>query len=119
MHENSNVEKRYAEFNKAFAKGFLELSSKCSGVLLRNYLITKREKVPSNACLRKIENFSPSGRFYMDRATDKSHECFFTSKCNPLVFTNWQEISRRKNCRSKSAFTTNTSSEPRRTANRI
>lgn len=92
------------EFDKAFAKEFLELSSKCSGVLLRNYLITKREKVSTNASkarLRKTENFSPSGRLCENHAADKSHECFYTNQCNPLVFTNWQEISR-KNCTSKS-----------------
>ncbi|XP_011693940.1 PREDICTED: uncharacterized protein LOC105453570 isoform X2 [Wasmannia auropunctata] len=113
MHGNSNTEKRSTKFDKAFAKGFLELSSKCSGVLLRNYLITKREKVSSNAskaCLRKTENFSLSDRLCEDRTTDRSRECFYASKCNPLVYTNWQEISRRKNCRSKSAFTANTSS---------
>ncbi|XP_071560362.1 uncharacterized protein [Temnothorax nylanderi] len=104
MHRNNNTKKRCAEFDKAFARGFLELSSKCSGVLLRNYLITKREKVSRNAkaCLRKTENFSPSDKLYENRTADKSRECFYTSKCNPLVFTNWQEISRRKNCRSKS-----------------
>ncbi|XP_036143006.1 uncharacterized protein LOC118645642 [Monomorium pharaonis] len=116
MHGNSNTEKRCAEFDKAFTKGFLELSSKCSGVLLRNYLIKKREKVPSNALkayLRKIENFSPSSSLCMDRMCNKSRECFYMSKCNPLVFTNWQEISKRKSCKSKNAFTANISDESR------
>ncbi|KYM77490.1 hypothetical protein ALC53_12119 [Atta colombica] len=117
---NNNTEKRWVEFNKAFAKKFLEFSSKCSSVLLRNYLIMKREKVSSNASkarLSKTENFSLSDKLYKDRATDKSRKCFYASKCNPLVFTNnWQEISKQKNCRSKSAFTTNTS-ELRRTVN--
>lgn len=101
------MKRRCAEFDKAFAKEFLELSSKCSGVLLRNYLITKKEKVSSNAskaCLHKIENFSLSDRLCENRASNKSRECFYTNKCNPLVFTNWQEISRRKNCKSKSCI---------------
>ncbi|XP_018343908.1 PREDICTED: uncharacterized protein LOC108749608 isoform X2 [Trachymyrmex septentrionalis] len=121
MHGNNNTEKRWVEFNKAFVKRFLELSSKCSGVLLRNYLIMKREKVSSNASkarLDKTENFSISGKLCENRATDRSRKCFYASKCNPLMFTNWQEISKQKNCRSKSAFTVNTS-ELRRTINRI
>ncbi|XP_018303228.1 uncharacterized protein [Mycetomoellerius zeteki] len=87
MHGNNNTEKRCVEFNKAFAKGFLELSSKCSGVLLSNYLIMKREKVSSNASkarLRKTENFSLSGKLCEDRATDRSRKCFYASKCNSL-----------------------------------
>ncbi|XP_018366011.1 PREDICTED: uncharacterized protein LOC108763145 isoform X2 [Trachymyrmex cornetzi] len=121
MHGNNNTEKRCVEFNKAFAKGFLELSSKCSGVLLRNYLIMKREKVSNNASkarLGKTGNFSLSGKLCEDHATDRSPKCFYASKCNPLVFTNWQEISKQQNYKSKSAFTIDTS-ELRRTVNRI
>ncbi|CAL1677204.1 unnamed protein product [Lasius platythorax] len=87
------------EFDKAFAKEFLELSPKYDGVLLRNYLIMKGEKVSGNASkasLRKTENFTPTDRLCKNRGTDKSHESFYTSKCNPAMLTNWREVFRRK-----------------------
>ncbi|XP_025073471.1 uncharacterized protein LOC112552451 [Pogonomyrmex barbatus] len=119
--EDSNMGKRM-DFDKAFAKVFLELSSKCSGVLLRNYLMTKREKVfsnTSNACLHKPEHFSPSNRLCKNYRTDKSREFFYTNEYNPLVFTNWREVSKRRNYKSKSAFTANTSGKSRHTVSHI
>ncbi|KAL6260766.1 hypothetical protein P5V15_008290 [Pogonomyrmex californicus] len=118
---DSNMGKRM-DFDKAFAKVFLELSSKCSGVLLRNYLMTKREKVSSNtsnACLHKTEHFSPSNRLCKNCRTDKSREFFYTNEYNPLVFTNWREVSKRRNYKSKSAFTANTSGKSRHTVSHI
>lgn len=97
MAGNRKTRKSCAEFNKAFAKEFLKLS-KYDGVLLRNYLITKGEKVSGNtskASLRKAENFTPSDRLCKDRGADKSHESFYTSKCNPTMLTNWREVSSR------------------------
>lgn len=46
--------------------------------------------------LRKTENFTPSNGLCEDRGADKSRESFYTSKCNPAMLTNWQEVSRRK-----------------------
>ncbi|XP_067216134.1 uncharacterized protein [Linepithema humile] len=114
-HGNRNMKKRRVETNKTFPKGALELSPKCSGVLLRNYLITKKGKVSGNASkasLRKVENFASSGRLCKNRSGNKSRESFYTSKCNPLVLTSWKEVSRRKDCRSKNACIANTSGEP-------
>lgn len=87
------------EFDKVFAKELLELSPKYDDVLLRNYLITKREKASGNTSkmsLRKTENFTPSDGLCKDRGADKSRKSFYTSKCNPAMLTNWQEVSRRK-----------------------
>lgn len=108
------MKKRRAEIDKTFPKGVSELSPKCSDVLLRNYLITKRGKVSGNASkasLRKVENFASSGKLCKNRSGDKSRESFYTSKCNPLVLTTWKEVSRWKDCESKNACIADTSGE--------
>ncbi|KAL6420381.1 hypothetical protein ACFW04_014821 [Cataglyphis niger] len=87
------------ELDKIFANKFFEFSPKHNDVLLRNYLITKGEKAAGNMSkmfLRKTENFTPSNGLCKDRGADKSRESFYTSKCNPAMLTNWQEVSRRK-----------------------
>ncbi|XP_070523036.1 uncharacterized protein [Cardiocondyla obscurior] len=94
MHKNTDTIMRSAELDGVFVKEFLELSPK-RGVLLRNYLITKREKVSGNASkarLRKIENFSPPD----ENRADKSCDCVYTCKRDSSVFTNWQKVSRRE-----------------------
>ncbi|KAM0737185.1 hypothetical protein ACS0PU_000278 [Formica fusca] len=99
IHGNGKTRKAHVEFDKVFAKELLELSPKYDDVLLRNYLITKREKASGNTSkmsLRKTENFTPSDGLCKDRGADKSRKSFYTSKCNPAMLTNWQEVSRRK-----------------------
>lgn len=115
--KRASTKRRRAELDKAFSKRILELSPKCSGVLLRNYLIMKREKVPSNSSktyLRKAEISASPSRLCRHRGADKSRKSFYTSKCDPLVLTNWREVSRRKAVHgSKNAFTASTSGESR------
>ncbi|EZA46722.1 hypothetical protein X777_02382 [Ooceraea biroi] len=107
-----NREKHRVELDKAFLKEVLELPPKGSGVLLHNYLIMKKEKVSGNASkmsLRKVGNFvSPDAQ--KNHNVNKS---FCTTKCDPLVFTNWREVSRRKNCKFTRAFTVGTSGKSR------
>ncbi|XP_032687546.1 uncharacterized protein LOC116851833 isoform X1 [Odontomachus brunneus] len=109
--KHTNTKKRRVQPDKAFPKRILELSPKCSGLLLRNYLLMRREKVSSasKASLRKAEDTAQAGRLFY--GAYKSCRSFYASKCNPLVLTNWKEVSRRKEYRSKSAFTASTSDE--------
>lgn len=109
-----NREKRRLELDRTFLKKVLEVSPKCSGVLRHNYLIMKKEKVPGNALkipLRKVGNFiSSNSNTYKTYNVNKS---FYTVTCDPSVLTNWQEISRRKECKYKSAFIAGTSDKSR------
>ncbi|EFN84388.1 hypothetical protein EAI_13571 [Harpegnathos saltator] len=121
MHEKyANTKKRRVQADKAFPKRILELSPKCSGLLLRNYLLMKREKVSSSgskASLRKAEYIALPGKPCRDRGVHKSHRSFYASKCDPLVLTNWKEVSRRKENQSKSACNSSTSGGSRCTVN--
>lgn len=112
--KHNDIEKRRLESDKAFSKRILVSSPKYSGVLLRNYLL-KREKMRDDTSFYKAENSASLCIPRVDRITDKSRKCFYTTKCNPLVLTNWMEVSRRRECRSRNAFTASTSGESRDT----
>lgn len=106
--ENIDISKRYTGLNRIFSKRILELSPKCNDVLLRNYLIMKREKSlskTSKTSSRQTVNFVSSSRLYKNRDSYKSRKSFYTNKHNPFVFTNWKEVSRRKEFRYKNVIT--------------
>jgi len=107
-------EKQRIEIDETFLKEVFEFSPKCSGVLFHNYLIMKKEKVSSNASkipLHKHGNFTSPNTY----RNHNVNEFFYATKGDPSVLTNWQEISRRKDCKFKNAFTTGTSNTSRRT----
>jgi len=112
--QDKNKEKHRVEIDETFLKEVFEFSPKCSGVLFHNYLIMKKEKVSSNASkmpLHKSGNFISSNAY----RNHNVNKLFCTTKCDPSVLTNWREVSRRKDCKFKNAFTAGTSSKSRRT----
>jgi len=113
--QDKNKEKHRVEIDETFLKEVFEFSPKCSGVLFHNYLIMKKEKVSGNASkmpLHKPGNLISSSNAYRNHNVNKF---FYTTKCDPSVLTNWREVSRRKDCKFKNAFTAGTSSKSRRT----